>query len=129
MKRFLMLILTIGSLFAANPYEQIDPIIENAIQNHIFPGATVVVGTADSILYHKAYGTFTYDAGSTVVDTLSIFDMASLTKVFATSMCRMKCIDSGLVSDEDYVKDWIPEFNNNGKGVIKVKNLLMHNSG
>ncbi len=66
MKRFLMLILTIGSLFAANPYDQIDPIIENAIQNHIFPGATVVVGTADSILYHKAYGTFTYNAAENI---------------------------------------------------------------
>ena len=129
MKRYFILILAMGSLLVANPYEQIDLVVENAIQNHIFPGATVAVGTADSMLYHKAYGTFTYDAGSTVVDTLSIFDMASLTKVFATSMCMMKCIDSGLVSAEDYVKDWIPEFDNNGKGVIKVKNLLLHNSG
>jgi len=129
MKRYVISILAMISLLAANPYEQIDLVIENAIQSHIFPGASVAVGTADSMLYHKAYGHFTYDAASTEVDTLSIFDMASLTKVFATSMCMMKCIDSGLVSDEDYVKDFIPEFNNNGKGVIKIKNLLVHNSG
>ncbi len=129
MKRCFIFILAIVSLLAANPYEQIDFVIGNAIQSHIFPGATVAVGTADSMLYHKAYGNFTYDAASTIVDTLSIFDLASLTKVFATSMCMMKCIDSGLVSAEDYVKDWVPEFNNNGKGVIKVKHLLMHNSG
>jgi len=129
MKRYLIFLLTAMSLLAANPYEQIDLIIENAIQNHIFPGATVAVGTADSILYHKAYGHFTYNTTSSIVDTLSIFDMASLTKVFATSMCMMKCIDSGLVSAEDYVKDRIPEFNNNGKGVIKIKHLLMHISG
>lgn len=128
MKRIILLLFCCGIL-AANTYEQIDDIIETAILNHIFPGATVAVGTADSILYHKAYGTFTYDAGSTPVDTLSMFDLASCTKVFATSMCMMKCIDSGLVSPEDYVKDWVPEFNNNGKGVIKVKHLLMHNSG
>lgn len=129
MKRFVIVLLSIITLLSANSYVQIDDIINNAIQSRIFPGASVAVGTADSLLYHKAYGTFTYDAGSTVVDTLSIFDMASLTKVFATSMCMMKCIDSGLVSDEDYVKDHVPEFNNNGKGVIKVKHLLMHNSG
>ena len=129
MKRFLMIIVLTGSLFASNPYEQIDLVIENAIQSHVFPGATVAVGTADSILYHKAYGHFTYDAASTVVDTLSLFDLASCTKVFATSMCMMKCIDSGLVSAENYVKDLIPEFDNNGKGVIKIKHLLVHNSG
>ncbi len=129
MKRlFFILSATVYMLFA-NPYSQIDEIIENSIQSHIFPGASVIVGTADSILYHHAYGQFTCDAGATPVDTASIFGLASLTKVFATSMCMMKCIDSGLVSDEDYVKDWVAEFNNNGKGVIKVKHLLMHNSG
>ena len=129
MKRLFIVLIALTTFLHANKYSQIDDIINNAISSQIFPGATVAVGTADSLLYHKAYGTFTYDAGSTVVDTLSLFDMASLTKVFATSMCMMKCIDSGLVSAEDYVKDHVPEFNNNGKDVIKIKHLLMHNSG
>ena len=129
MKRSFIVVFVLITILYANKYSQVDDVINNAINSQIFPGATVAIGTADNLVYHKAYGTFTYDAGSTLVDTLSLFDMASLTKVFATSMCIMKCLDSGLVSDEDYVKDWIPEFNNNGKGVIKVKHLLMHNSG
>lgn len=129
MKHLFTLLLACSLIFAGNKYQQVDDAILNAINSNVFPGATVAIGTADSLIYHKAYGTFTYDAGSTIVDTSSLFDMASMTKVFATSMCIMKCIDSGLVSPEDYVKDWIPEFNNHGKDVIKVKHLLMHNSG
>ncbi len=128
MKKLIIFILFV-SILAAHPFSEVDAVIESSIQSHIFPGATVIIGTADSILYHHAYGHFTYDAGATPVDTASIFGLASLTKVFATSMCMMKCIDSGLVSDEDYVKNWVPEFNNNGKGSIKVKHLLLHNSG
>ena len=129
MKRVIILLLSLSLLFASNKFNQVDDVINNAINSNIMPGATVAIGTADSLIYHKAYGTFTYAGGSTAVETNSLFDLASLTKVFATSMCMMKCIDSGLVSPEDYVKDFIPEFNNNGKGVIKVKHLLMHNSG
>ena len=129
MKRLFTLLFACSLIFAVNKYQQVDDAILNAINSSVFPGATVAIGTADSLIYHKAYGTFTYDAGSTIVDTSSLFDMASMTKVFATSMCIMKCIDSGLVSPEDYVINWIPEFNNHGKDVIKVKHLLMHNSG
>ena len=79
--------------------------------------------------YEKAYGTFTYAEDSKPVELNSIFDLASLSKVFGTGMCVMKCIDSGLVDPEAYVVDYLPEFNNHGKDVIKVKHLLMHNSG
>ncbi len=130
MKRLFFIVIPLCvSLLSANPYAEIDMIIQRSIENRVFPGASVLVGTADSILYHRAYGHFTYDAASPEVDTLSMFDLASCTKVFATAMCMMKCIDSGLVSAEDYVKNWIPEFDNNGKGVIKVKHLLLHSSG
>ncbi len=129
MKRIMIFLLTVNIIFAASKFKEVDEVVQAAIDNHVFPGACVSIGTSDSILYNKAYGQFTYDASSTVVDTLSIFDLASLTKVFATSMCMMKCIDSGLVSPEDYVKDYVPAFDNNGKGSIKVKHLLMHTSG
>jgi CubicO group peptidase (beta-lactamase class C family) len=109
--------------------KSVDNIINTAIEDRIFPGAVLLVGNSDKILYEKAYGNYTYDKNSKEVTTESIFDMASLTKVFATGMCVMKCIDSGLVDPEAHVVDYLPEFNNKGKDIIKVKHLLMHNSG
>jgi CubicO group peptidase (beta-lactamase class C family) len=58
-----------------------------------------------------------------------MFDLASLTKPLATAMCAMKCIDSGLIDPEDPVDKYLPEFTGPGKDEIKVKHLLMHNSG
>ena len=87
------------------------------------------MGNSEKIIYQKAYGHFTYAKDSKPVELNSIFDLASLSKVFGTGMCVMKCIDSGLVDPEAYVADYLPEFNNHGKDVIKIKHLLMHNSG
>ncbi|MDD3715487.1 MAG: serine hydrolase [Candidatus Marinimicrobia bacterium] len=106
-----------------------DSIIEKAIQERVFPGAVLLVGTSDKILYEKAYGHHTYAEDSPKVTRGSLFDLASLTKVFATSMCAMKAIDSGLIDPEDFVVDYLPEFNNHGKDQIRIKHLLMHNSG
>ena len=125
---FVISIVIINSCSIKN-FDTVDQIITSAISEHIFPGAVLLVGTADDIIYEKAYGHFTYADDAQTVTTNSIFDMASLTKVFATSMCMMKCIDSGLVDPEAPVIDYLPEFNNQGKKVIKVKHLLMHNSG
>jgi CubicO group peptidase (beta-lactamase class C family) len=58
-----------------------------------------------------------------------MFDLASLSKVFGTGMCLMKAIDSGLIDPEKAVVEYLPEMNNKDKDKIKVKHLLMHNSG
>jgi CubicO group peptidase (beta-lactamase class C family) len=132
MKKILIALITSLILFvscSSKDYKQVDSVIENAISERIFPGAVLVVGNSDGIIYEKAYGHFTYDTSSTSVELNSMFDMASLTKVFATGMSAMKAIDLELIDPEKAVIDYLPEFNNNGKEVIKVKNLLMHNSG
>ena len=132
MKRYMLFVIAILMLLSSCSFQHMtsaEKIIDEAIKDRIFPGAVLLVGNSEKILYQKAFGHFTYDSNSPVVKLDSRFDMASLTKVFATGMCVMKCIDSGLVDPEAYVVDYLPEFNNNGKEVIKIKNLLMHNSG
>lgn len=114
---------------AMKKMESADQIILNSIEERTFPGAVLVVGNSDGILYEKAYGKFTYADDSPEVQINTMFDLASLSKVFGTGMSAMKCIDSGLIDPEAYVVDYLPEFNNHGKDVIKVKHLLMHNSG
>jgi len=125
---FIILVMLLSSC-AVKDHKPVDTIIENAIEERVFPGAVLIVGNSDKILYQKAYGHYTYSETSTPVELNSMFDMASLTKVFATGMCAMKCIDSGLIDPEKPVIDYLPEFNNHGKEVIKVKHLLVHNSG
>ena len=132
MKKYLIIILTFLILLSSctiKKIESVDTIIEKSIEDRIFPGAVLVVGNSEKIIYQKAYGHFTYSDTSKEVDVNSMFDMASLTKVFATGMSAMKAIDSGLIDPEKYVVDYLPEFNNHGKEIIKVKHLLMHNSG
>lgn len=132
MKKILVifaLILAILSSCASNKVETIDTIIENAIEDRIFPGAVLLVGNSEEILYQKAYGNYTYDSSSKKVQLNTIFDLASLSKVFGTGMCLMKAIDSGLVDPDKAIVDYLPEMNNKGKDSVKVKNLLMHNSG
>ena len=131
MKKFAPLLLIILTLLSCSHYntEKVDQLVNNAIQERIFPGAVLIVGNSEEILYQKAYGHYTYDSSSKKVELNSIFDLASLSKVFGTGMCIMKAIDSGLVDPEKAVIDYLPEMNNKGKDAIKVKHLLMHNSG
>jgi CubicO group peptidase (beta-lactamase class C family) len=125
----LLFVLFVSTSLFAQQFSAVDSIIENAIKKHITPGAAVIVGTPDKILYQKAYGHFTYDSNSKSVDLQSMFDMASCTKVFATTTCMMKLVDEGKIDIEKPVKDFVPGFAQSGKGDVKVRNLLLHNSG
>jgi len=129
MNRILPLIISLICFLNAQQFAGVDHIINSAIAGHIFPGATVIIGTDSSILHHQSYGNFTYNTSSTVVDTNHLFDLASCTKVFATTSCIMKLVDSGLVDINEYVGTYIPAFAQNGKGNVRVKNLLLHDSG
>jgi beta-N-acetylhexosaminidase len=107
----------------------VDAVITNAIKDSAFPGAVILVMKEGNIVYHNAYGNFTYDSNSTPVSKTTIFDLASVSKVLATTTAAMICYDRGLFDLEDRVVKYIPEFGQNGKGHISIKNLLLHNSG
>ncbi len=113
----------------AHQFAGVDYIIEESISNKNTPGATVIIGNSQRIFYNSAYGHFTYSENSTVVDTNHIFDLASLTKVFATTMCVMKLVDSGLVNIEDKVSTYLPDFAQNGKTNVLIRHCLLHTSG
>lgn len=81
------------------------------------------------ILYENAFGNFTYESESQKVNVKTIFDLASVSKVVATTTAAMICYDRKLFSLEDKVIKFIPEFGVYGKETITIKNLLLHNSG
>ncbi len=136
-KHFLKLILIIIGIFSAGIYPQpgnqifkeVDLVIDNAIRDSSFPGAAVLIWKNGKTIYNKAYGHFTYDSTSDSVTNKSMFDLASLTKVVATTTAAMICFDRKLFTLDDKVIKYIPEFGVHGKENITIKNLLLHNSG
>ena len=110
-------------------FAKVDSVIENAIKDHAFPGAQVLIWEKGETLLNKSYGHFTYDDNSPKVTKNTLYDLASLTKVIATTTATMICYDRKLFSLNDPVIKYIPEFGSNGKEKITVLNLLLHNSG
>ncbi|MFO7525584.1 MAG: serine hydrolase domain-containing protein [Ignavibacteriaceae bacterium] len=110
-------------------FSGVDELINNAIEEKIFPGAVLLIWQNGEILHEKPFGYFTYNVAEPEVTTSTIFDLASLTKVIATTTAVMICVDRNLISLDDKVISHIPEFGANGKENITVRNLLLHNSG
>lgn len=107
-----------------------DPVVLDGIRAGAYPGAALAVGTADSILYIKGYGHLTWSASSPAVDPeRTLYDLASVTKVVATTSALMVLVDRGRVRLDAPVATYVPEFNGPGTGVITVRQLLTHTSG
>lgn len=117
-----------GNIYNSD-YSEIDNIISNGINNGAFPGAQVLIGNDNEILYNRSYGNFTYDEGSEAVNDKTMYDLASVTKVIATTSAIMKLYDQHKFNLSDKVSFYIPEFGVNGKEDITILNLLLHNSG
>jgi uncharacterized protein YbbC (DUF1343 family)/CubicO group peptidase (beta-lactamase class C family) len=106
----------------------LDQAIEQAISQGKLPGAVLVVGHDGKVVYRKAYGhrALVPHLEDMTLDT--IFDVASLTKVIATTSSVMKLFEQGKFRLNDKVTDYIPEFMG-GKSDITIRNLLTHFSG
>jgi CubicO group peptidase (beta-lactamase class C family) len=107
-----------------------DSAVREGILERVYPGAALVVGTRDSILFAKTYGRFTWSAASARPSLDSTFwDLASLTKVVATTPALMLLVQRGRVALDSPVVRYVPDFNSPGTGVITVRHLLTHTSG
>lgn len=106
-------------------------ILSDAVDQHVFPGASVAVTHSGNLVALKAVGRFTYDENSRVVDTATIFDLASLTKVVATTTMTMILFERGLLDLEAPVIGVVPEFGvqDSRRGEVTFRQLLAHSSG
>ncbi len=110
-------------------FSEVNNLMEQAISDSVFPGAVLLFGIDDSFLYEKSFGHYTYNKTSQPVKTNSIFDLASVSKVVGTTSAAMILVDRGKLKLDEKVITYLPEFNNNGKDKITIRNLLLHNSG
>ncbi|HEX4794259.1 MAG TPA: exo-beta-N-acetylmuramidase NamZ domain-containing protein [Humisphaera sp.] len=106
-----------------------DKLIEEAIAQNKCPGAVILVGRGDSILYEKAYGNRALKPQPTPMTTDTIFDLASLSKPVGTATSIMMLIERGKLRPQDTVAMYIPAFAANGKEKITIEDLLLHISG
>ena len=107
----------------------IDAILATAIADRVFPGGVVEVGRTSGALFTRTAGTLTYDAGATPVSAGTIYDLASLTKVLATTALMVIEVDSGRMRLNDRVRHWIPSWTGEERQVVTIRDLLEHCSG
>ncbi len=106
-------------------------ILEEAIAAHAFPACALAVAFRGELVAHKAVGRFTYDPASQEVKPASLFDLASLTKVIATTAMAMILYERGLLDLEAPVTAIIPEFGGYDprRREVTLRMLLAHCSG
>ncbi len=108
---------------------ELDSVVNFWIADSAFPCAQLLVAKDGKIVYDKAFGTYDYSPLSRTIDLNTMFDLASLTKVCATTFAAMKLYGEGKLDIEAPVIKYIPQFGQNGKKKITVRNLLEHDSG
>jgi uncharacterized protein YbbC (DUF1343 family)/CubicO group peptidase (beta-lactamase class C family) len=111
------------------PFAAIDEVVEQAIAEKRTPGAVVLIGRGDRVLYQKAYGHRAIVPNPEPMTLDTVFDLASLTKVVATAPSVMMLLEQGRIRLNDRVATYIPGFERYGKGDITIRHLLTHMSG
>ncbi|WP_255551159.1 sodium/solute symporter [Granulicella sp. dw_53] len=119
-------------------FASIDTLVNEAIAAHKLPGAVVLVGHNDQIVFHRAYGSRKLAGEPDIYGKPSpaepmieetIFDMASLSKCLSTATAIMQLYEAGKLQFDDPVAKYLPEFAVNGKEKVTIRELLTHYSG
>lgn len=124
-----MLILTPATA-AGQSLAEVDAAVRQGIERGLYPGAVVVIGRRDSLLYARGYGHFTWKPTSPVPTPDSTYwDIASITKVLGTTSAAMRLFDAGRLSLDSPVRRYLPRFSGGLKDRVTVRMLLDHTSG
>jgi len=111
------------------PLAAIDGAVGEAIANLSVPGAVVVVGRRERVLFRRAYGFREVEPEHAAMKVDTVFDLASLTKPIATATSVMILVEKGAVSLDDPLAKYVPECDKEGKSAITLRHLLLHVAG
>ena len=132
----LVFCLPISALAAQTPqagndadFKSVDAVIENAVAEHNVPGAVLIVGHNGKILHRKAFGSRSLEPTHEAMTVDTIFDLASLTKCIATTTSIMQLVQQGRIRLADSVATYLPDFAQNGKKDITIRDLMTPYSG
>ena len=114
---------------AAESLARIGAIAESGIADHKWPGVVVLVGHKGRVVFRHAYGMRSLEPVREPITADTVYDMASLTKVLCTATAVMQLYEQGRIRVDDPVAKYLPEFAQNGKANITIRQLLTHYSG
>ncbi len=118
----------VGSTEAPN-FTAVSTLVENAIAAKKLPGAVVLVGHDNKVVFEKDYGNRSLEPTVEPMTEDTIFDMASLSKCLSTATAIMQLYEEGKLSFDDPVAKYLPAFAANGKESVTIRELLTHYSG
>jgi beta-N-acetylhexosaminidase len=109
---------------------KIDDLIQKSIKNEVFPGCQVFVAVDGKIIYNKAFGSKTYENKTDSITLLDVYDVASVTKIVASTLALMRLQSIGKFSVSKKLKDYIPEVTKSSPyGDIKIIDMMTHQAG
>ncbi len=109
-------------------FYEVDSIALDAVAQQAFPGCVVLAVHKGKIIYNKAFGNYDY-SGKQPMTTESIFDLASVTKISATTVSVMKLYEQGKLDLDKKLKDYLPWTKGSNKADLKIRDMLLHESG
>jgi uncharacterized protein YbbC (DUF1343 family)/CubicO group peptidase (beta-lactamase class C family) len=110
-------------------FRSVDSIVEKAVVEGNIPGAVLMIGHDGKVVHRKAFGSRSLEPAREPMTIDTVFDLASLTKSIATATSVMKLVEQGRIRLGDSVSTYLPEFAQNGKKDITIRDLLTHYSG
>jgi len=106
----------------------VDSIVNDAITQKAFPGCVVLAVHDGEIIYHKAFGNYRYEQSAPMTYE-SIFDLASVTKISATTVSVMKLYDEGKLDIKKKLGDYLPWVKGTNKAGLELDDILLHQAG
>jgi beta-glucosidase-like glycosyl hydrolase/CubicO group peptidase (beta-lactamase class C family) len=115
--------------FRPGAMADVDRVADEGLAARAFPGGVLAVGKDSALVHLRPFGRFSYDASAPAVKPDTLYDVASLTKVVATTTMAMILVDEGKLDVRKPVSAFIPGFRGGAKDKVTVENLLTHSSG
>jgi uncharacterized protein YbbC (DUF1343 family)/CubicO group peptidase (beta-lactamase class C family) len=110
-------------------FKIVDSIVDKAVAEGNIPGAVLLIGHDGKVIHRKAFGSRSLEPVREPMTIDTIFDLASLTKCIATATSVMKLVQDGRIRLGDSVSTYLPDFAQNGKKDITIRDLMTHYSG
>ena len=107
---------------------KLDSVAMSGIRKGAYPGCQIVAMKDGKMVYDKCFGTFTYGGGHQVQPE-DLYDIASCTKIFASTLAVMKLYDDGLIDLNKTLADFFPYLKGNAHGKLKLIELMTHQAG
>jgi CubicO group peptidase (beta-lactamase class C family) len=120
---------TLGGENAARKAALLDSIVNAAVRAGAVPGAAIAFGSTERVVHTAAFGRLDRRDGFGAVSDSTIYDLASLTKVVATTTLAMMLTDDGVLDIDAPVERYLPEWRGEDRAGVTVRALLTHEAG